>query len=28
LNALCVLQPRRMLVTKQALDAICEKSEP
>jgi len=27
LNALCVLQPRRMLVTKQALDAICEKSE-
>ena len=27
LNALCVLQPRRILVTKQALDTICGKSE-
>jgi large subunit ribosomal protein L4 len=25
LNALCVLKPRRMLVTKAALDAICRK---
>jgi large subunit ribosomal protein L4 len=27
LNALSVLQPRRMLVTKEALDAICRKSQ-
>lgn len=27
LNALCVLQPRRMLVTKDALDAICHKAQ-
>jgi hypothetical protein len=26
LNALAVLQPRRMLVTKEALDAICGKA--
>jgi len=28
LNALAVLQPRRLLVTKDALDAICQKGSP